>query len=389
MSVSGSAKSKNYVQNASGIWTPVGYATGNSKMPVQVYDSSGVGQSIFPAGFLRTSDEPHQLFYDPFDVALDLVNDWAATTSSGAVAADAAGVMTMGTGTTTSGWSKLASIPTFKPTVPSWLGFSSLIIIPDLAAPIANAYRYWGEGTTPASPTAAAPVTDGIGFELSTSGKMYAVVYSGGVRNQIADLSAATGTGTQPTDANGHRYIIYVRTDRVYFYIDSLASPVATANFAYPQMQTQSALFLAAQTAGTPPVSNAQIQCVGTAVWDTGKNSTQISDGAKPWRKVTVDANGALKAKDDYAGGEVLADQTGAAGVLTFNFASPVNLVVIFANGAATDIARIDPFGGTPTAILGIPVGDEAASYLPITTSSVKVYAPTGMVISVSGFRRA
>jgi hypothetical protein len=96
-----------------------------------------------------------------------------------------------------------------------------------------------------------------------------------------------------------------------------------------------------------------------------------------------------LPVRDDYQSGEILADQTGAAGVLTFTFASAVHMVYIFANGLVTDIARADPFGGTPSATLGIPIGDEAAAYLPVTTTSVKIYAPTNMVISVAGFRRS
>lgn len=93
--------------------------------------------------------------------------------------------------------------------------------------------------------------------------------------------------------------------------------------------------------------------------------------------------------RDDYVGGEILADQTGAGAVLTFTFASAVQLVVVHGNGLVTDTARADPFGGTPTATLGIPCGDEAATYIPVTTSSVKVFAPVGMVITVWGFRRA
>lgn len=97
----------------------------------------------------------------------------------------------------------------------------------------------------------------------------------------------------------------------------------------------------------------------------------------------------AVATKDDYQAGEVLADQTGANNVLTFTFASPVQLVVVDANGSATDIARADPFGGTPSAALGVPCRDEVPTYMPTTTTVVKVWAPAGMVVSVYGYRRA
>lgn len=93
--------------------------------------------------------------------------------------------------------------------------------------------------------------------------------------------------------------------------------------------------------------------------------------------------------RDDYSGGEVLADQTGAGAVLTFTFSAAVQLVVVHGDGADGEFARADPFGGDPSAVLGIPCGDEIPTFLPVTTSSVKVFAPVGMVVSVWGYRRA
>ena len=212
----------------------------NQILPTKIYDGTNLA-SIFPATFLRTTDEPRQVFYDPFDAAPDTTNLWTPTTGSGGVAAAVvAGNLSIGTGTAVNGFSKIISIPTFKLPVPGWLGNSFAIAIPDLPASTANAARYWGLFTSPVSPTVAAPVTDGYAFELSTAGKMSCVVYAGGVRTSIADLSAATGTGTQPTDANNHRYIIYVRTDKTYFYIDGLGPTnlVATTNFQTPAIQT-------------------------------------------------------------------------------------------------------------------------------------------------------
>ena len=92
--------------------------------------------------------------------------------------------------------------------------------------------------------------------------------------------------------------------------------------------------------------------------------------------------------KDDYQSGECLAEQTGTGAVLIFTFSAPVHLVHVEGNGASTDVARVDPFGGTPTATLGFRASDEVGVYLPVTTSSVKVFAPSGMVIAVNGFRR-
>lgn len=93
--------------------------------------------------------------------------------------------------------------------------------------------------------------------------------------------------------------------------------------------------------------------------------------------------------RDDYQAGECLAEQTGVGGVLTFTFSSPVHLVHVQGDGSDTDVARVDPFGGTPTASRGFRADDGVGIYLPVTTSSVKVFAPVDMVVTVNGFRRS
>lgn len=243
--------------------------------------------TVFGAGYQRVMHEAHQVFYDPFDAALDTTNLWTSANAGGGVApAVASGSLTLGSGTTPAGYSRVISIPTFKPTVPAWLGYSFALSLPDGAAVITNAVRFWGAGTTPASPTVAAPLTDAIGFMVDTDGKMYAVVYAAGTRTTIQDLSAATGNSKQPTDASSHRYGVYYRTDRSYFFIDTLDNVVATTAFQAPAIQTLPVLLL--DVAGTTPASSASISCTGLAVWDTAGNSVQLSDGAFPWRKVTV-----------------------------------------------------------------------------------------------------
>jgi hypothetical protein len=266
----------------------------SGQLSVSVSDSVANAQYNFPAGFVRTSDEPRQIFYDPFDTALDTTNMWTTPTvgNSATLASVSSGLLTMATGTTASGWSKLFSLPTFKPPTPAWIGFSFAINLPDGSAPIANSYRFWGCGTMPTTPTTAAPLTDAVGFELTTTGKLMAVVYTNGTRTAVQDLSS-TGNNKQPLDTSSHRYIVYVRTDKAYWYIDSLATPVATSNFQSPSIQTLPMSFLAVG-GSTPPATTAQIQCNGATCWDTGKNATQLADGTYPWRKAQISSTGGL-----------------------------------------------------------------------------------------------
>lgn len=255
-------------------------------------DSLGQVQYNFPAGFVRTSDEPKQVFYDPFDSALDTTNRWSAPTSSGGgvAAAVSAGVLTLGSGTTANGYSYLTSQASFVPTIPAWLGDSWAIQIESGAAAGNNAVRFWGRGSVTGTPTSAAPLGtgNGAGFKIGTDGVLKAVVYAAGAETIVADLSAS-----QPTDGAYHRYIVYYRTDRIFWYIDSLTTPVATSNFQGPQVQTLPILALAVAHSSAPAASRV-ISCTGVAVWDTGKNATQLSDGTYPWRKAVVTATGSL-----------------------------------------------------------------------------------------------
>jgi hypothetical protein len=93
-----------------------------------------------------------------------------------------------------------------------------------------------------------------------------------------------------------------------------------------------------------------------------------------------------MPVSDRFTGGEVLPDQSGAGAVLTFTFASAVHLIWVLSQGADL-VARVDPFGGVPSAVAGIPVFEQAATAIVVTATTIKVYAPVGTTISVWGFR--
>jgi hypothetical protein len=243
--------------------------------------------SIFPGGFLRTSDEPHSLLVDPFDGTLDTTERWSTVGSAGTPATTTNGVALIGAGTVASKYTTLQSIPNFAPVIPGWLGISSAIQIENPV--LINAYRFWGAGFRTNAPTTASPISNGYGFEIDTAGKMYCVVYANSVRTVIQDLSAATGNAKQPTDANYHRYVIYYRTDKILFYIDGIdvGSLVGNSNFQSPVIQTLSAFFISIN-GSTPPTSTANITLTGTSVWDTTKSSSSIMDGVYGWRKSQI-----------------------------------------------------------------------------------------------------
>jgi murein DD-endopeptidase MepM/ murein hydrolase activator NlpD len=95
---------------------------------------------------------------------------------------------------------------------------------------------------------------------------------------------------------------------------------------------------------------------------------------------------------DDYQTGEILPDQTGSGAALVFTFSAPVQNIWVNAVNPLdlTDVGevRVDPFGGTPSATLGIPVGFGSLTPIPATLTTVRVFAGVGVRVTVYGNRR-
>jgi hypothetical protein len=251
------------------------------------------GVNAFPAGFMRTSDEPRVLLCDPFDGGTLDATRWSGDSSvlGGSSPTVANGIMSIASGTAANGYGYLVSNPTFLPPNPAWLCTSFDLSTNDVVVGVTNGVRFWGHGLTGGTPTSTnplGPTGDGFGFEINASGAFQAVVYRGGTRDAIATLTA-------PTDGLYHRYTIYYRADRIYWYQDGLAAAQlgATSSYNVPVIETLP-VFLIAVAHSTPPVSTRELYCKGISVADTGKNASQISDGTYPWRKLAISSTGTV-----------------------------------------------------------------------------------------------
>lgn len=100
--------------------------------------------------------------------------------------------------------------------------------------------------------------------------------------------------------------------------------------------------------------------------------------------EITNDIGNPIASSDTFTNGETLADQNGNNDVLTFTFASPMQLIWVRADGG--DV-RVNPFGGTPTASNGIKCEDGIPNPLTINAIEIKVYAPSGVSVNVYGYR--
>jgi hypothetical protein len=241
---------------------------------------------VFAPGQQRVTMDPTQLFLDTFDTSLDTTNRWAAPVASGtgAIAATwSAGQVLLTGGTAANAYSVLTSQPSFAPDEPGWLQATMRV---NIEFPVlTTAYRFWGLAITPGTPTVSAPVTEGAGWEVSTGGVFAAVTYAGGVRTQIAAVTA-------PGNASAHKYYLFFRGDLSYWAFDDPDNVVASylTGASGPNVNTLPLKCLVVSNSGTA----ATLQVNGVSVGDTARNNVSISDDANPWRQSMVTAGGAL-----------------------------------------------------------------------------------------------
>jgi hypothetical protein len=229
-----------------------------------------------PDGYLKVASDASPLIAETFDGALDITDRW---TTGGTVPTSSAGTLTMNQGTTALAVSSLTSKTTFP-----LLGnmFNVILGLVKVDSTLkTGAYRWLGVGNAAGSPTVAAPIVDGVGFEwIDTTGILSGVVWSGGVRTQSISLATV-----QPLDANLHRYEIYYKTSRAYFEIDN----IAVGSIAYPNPNTSNLPFLALVVNGASTVSPAAVyQASFFGIGDSSVNNQFISDSSFPWRKANV-----------------------------------------------------------------------------------------------------
>lgn len=97
---------------------------------------------------------------------------------------------------------------------------------------------------------------------------------------------------------------------------------------------------------------------------------------------------------DDYTADIVTPDQPGAGGVLTFALGGPAKLVAVdvdpnVASDTVNYICRVTLDGSIPTSSRGWRCRSGQTTYLPVPTSgTVKVFAPTGVFVSVQAGAR-
>ena len=233
--------------------------------------SNGLAIGARPDGFIRTQIDPVTLLFDTFE-SLDTTNTW--TLGGTAVPTGAGGVLTINAVATISATSYASSKAFFIPSASGYLQMSSLITFE--AATTTGTNRFWGLGVL-TTPTTTVPITNGTIFEIDTTGALFGSVYSAGAKTQSIAL-------TKASDGTIHRYAIYYKASKVYFEIDNIS--VGVLPFPNP---TVSSLNIVIGQANSGTVTGANtLTATLLGLGDTGRNSSQISDGIFQWRKATV-----------------------------------------------------------------------------------------------------
>lgn len=315
-------------------------------------------------GELRASGQAAQLLQYGFDTTtLNTANVWKTPTAAGGgVAATNALTNTqIGTGTTANGYSYLESQASFPPVNPGWLLFYTGINIP--FPYVANTYFFWGLGTSPATPTALAPLTNACGFEVAIGGKMAAVTYQSGSRILIQDLSS-TGNNKQPLDANVHKYYVYYKGDNIYWAIDGVDNIVAFTTTGAPGPDVNILPIKFQAIAGSIAPASSGVLTVNTVTLaDTAGNNIQIADATYPWRQTLVTADGALSVREALYNLPVAAG-VGTAAVVVKSSPGYLKGVVVTATGTAA-LSFYDNASTASGTVIGIvPASATLGQYL-------------------------
>ncbi len=241
-----------------------------------------------PDGYLRVATDAGSSFYDGFDTSFDTTNRWTAAGTSPSVTT---GKLSVSAGTTALATSVATSQPTFQLLGNMFVNAFAVWSVD--AAAKTGAYRFFGLGIAQASPTVAAPIVDGAGFEfINTTGALSCVIWAAGVRTPVAFSSSVAITNVLAAalaDGLAHRYGVYYKTSRVYFEIDT----IVVASVSEPTLSTSTLPVISLTVNGASTVSPAAINSFSfIGVGDTASNSTSISDGNLPFRKAQIGADG-------------------------------------------------------------------------------------------------
>jgi len=282
------------VSMASLLWLPRAITQQGGQLPNggggTIQGPNGNPATVNGNNEMRVNIEGQQLFGDTFDQptaapVLNTTQNWTVTAGNGGTAAalngtgtNNAGSIGISSGTTAGGFSCVTGKVAYAPVPPGFLVYGFRIQLP-AALPV-NTYAFWGASASQlASPTVASPLTEGLGTEITATGKMQTVSYAagGGVggRTLITDLSA-TGTNKQPLDGATYTHYEYFRGDKFYFALTDQDNITSTGTGAQgPNINSMKPTICVMAQAGA--VSSLTLTVSSVFVGDNGHNTMGLT----------------------------------------------------------------------------------------------------------------
>ncbi len=250
--------------------------------PNQLAAATPIYAQCTTAGTLRVTEEQNDIFNDPMTgTVIDTTNRWTSGGTAPPTLANS--VFTFPTTGAANSTSWLISKPTFS--TPS---FSGLIFVGSItleAVLKTHTYRFWGWASQPGSPTAAAPITDGIGFEVTTAGIINAVIWASGSRV----FTSRVDNLPQYFAGANNLYVVTVYGSAVYWYINGGEVPVVTSAGITPNQFSLSAV-LQSLNDTTGPGTAPTFTSTGVGIANSANQAVMFADGTLPYLKATVKA---------------------------------------------------------------------------------------------------
>jgi hypothetical protein len=301
-----------------------GAAATASSTPVNIASDQVVPTVIstklmLPLGLYATATFDGQLYTQPpfftqmadtFDGSTIDTNRWTAggvTTPT-----QASGYISLGLNTSNSNSSTLISTATAIPSS----GFNIAEGVVQLEStqptnPLVNRFFGFGQVTSFAYAT---PVTDGVGFEVDSTGALNCVCWVSGTRYVINStnntlISSSCGTGGSgtalPTGGVGSNYgsllswptggistfQVFFRENVIYWTFSTFETPCAVLEFVTPAVTTLP-LRIASISATSGTVKATTFNMIGAGIADSTAQVSQMGDGTYPWRRAKIDNNG-------------------------------------------------------------------------------------------------
>lgn len=333
-----------------------------------ITDPSGkTGVTVLPYGQLRVALDASPIFYEDFGSGtVDVTLKWKKQNGGTGIApTDSVGASVLNGGTTANSFSLLQTLPTFQPQEPGYVTFAGRV---NLNFPtIASNYSVWGLFSTPATPTFAAPVSNGAMFELSSTGVLNAVTYASGARLLIASLGKV-----QPVDANSHKYFVYFTGAQCYWAIDDPDNVVAQflTGASGPDVNTLPASFMVVSNGGSAATMQINAVVIGNT---TGGNITQC-DSLFPFLSQQVTPNRSAIFKAFSSEGN---DWSATSGITPLAVATSTLAKAAGAAGVRNYVTGIQAYNNSATVSTTFSILDGAAviwtGFLPATTAALPV----------------